>query len=601
MRGCLKFFAAFVLIAALALVLLVVFYFGIPIRGWGSNAERTAGPIPITPAWALEPWVWEDDVNTGAYVRELLDGYREHDIPARTILIDSPWSTRYNDFHVDEQRYPNPKEFFGKLEADGYRVVLWMTSAVCELSKDTAIQDSADWYNMAKEKGYLLNKGKSTKWWKGKGGFIDYRNPEGMQWWRGMQQEVFDLGIDGWKLDGAEVYAFNSLGPLPFPWLKSHDGTITLRQYTDDYYTREYEHGLTQNPEFITLARSIDNGPIESARQGIARDMPGFIANLIPHTHPHGFAPLKAAPVTWVGDNKHEWAEADEGIEEALRDILEAARQGYGVIGSDVAGYTGGYEIPPNIYIRWAQFSTFCGLFLNGGHGERRLWVRSPLEFELVRKAAWLHTELVPYIYRAIVEQHNGGPRLMRPTEHGYEYEFGPAFFVAPIHEDSQQRTFTLPAGKWRYWYGDKELIEGGQTITKNFPMEEFPVYVREGSIIPMKISRDYTGIGQRDWEPFLTLNLYPGAEGESSHYTYHHTSGSGATQVDMVHEGETLKVEVKGAEEPVLLRVRLDKAPAFVTLTAPGNPANGFTYTDGHAVIRCPTIVPELSYEVRF
>ena len=29
-------------------------------------------------------------------------------------------------------------------------------------------------------------------------------------------------------------------------------------------------------------------------------------------------------------------------------------------------------DIAPNIYIRWAEFSAFCGLFLNGGHGERR-------------------------------------------------------------------------------------------------------------------------------------------------------------------------------------------------------------------------------------
>src|SRR5205085_542117 len=42
-------------------------------------------------------------------------------------------------------------------------------------------------------------------------------------------------------------------------------------------------------------------------------------------------------------------------------------------------------EIAPNIYIRWAEFSVFCGFFLNGGHGERRLWKRSQPELEIVR------------------------------------------------------------------------------------------------------------------------------------------------------------------------------------------------------------------------
>ena len=563
MSGCLRRIALIVLFFALCLALFYTFYIGVPIQGWLSREARTAGPIPITPAWALEPWLWEDDVNTGEFVRELLDGYREHDIPARTILIDSPWTLRYNDFTVDETRYPNPAEFFTRLQNEGYRVVLWMTSNVNHTNKDTALTDSRDWFEEAKRNGFLLNAGKDTRWWKGAGGFVDYRNPDAMKWWRGLQQPLFDWGIDGWKLDGAEVYALNSWGPLPTPWLKSHDGTITLRDYTDDYYNHEYEHGLTQNPEFITLARSVDNGPIEEARQGLLRELPEFMAGLpLPTPHPDGFAPLQSAPVTWVGDNDHAWKEEEEGIEEALRDILEAARLGYGVIGSDVGGYSG-RDFPPNVYIRWAQFSTFCGLFLNGGHGERRLWLHPEPVLEEVRKAAWLHSELVPYIYSAIVEQHHGGPALMRPTGNDYQYEFGPAFFVAPIHEDKLTRALTLPPGQWRYWHDDRELLEGGVTFTKDYPIDEFPVYVREGSIIPMKIERDYTGIGERDWSNHITFNIFPGEE--KTEAIYHHTSGRGKITVSVERSENETVIRLTGEPLPHMLRVRMDAAPATV------------------------------------
>ncbi len=111
--------------------------------------------VPITPPWALECWVWEDDHNTAEYTLELLKGYEDHDIPARTVLIDSPWSTRYNDFIVDEQRYPKPAEFFGGLQQRGYRVVLWMTPMVNSQSDDTRIPESADWYAEASAKGHL--------------------------------------------------------------------------------------------------------------------------------------------------------------------------------------------------------------------------------------------------------------------------------------------------------------------------------------------------------------------------------------------------------------------------------------------------------------
>src|SRR5213079_779315 len=96
----------------------------------------------LTPRWALECWLWEDDVNTEAYAKELLAGYAKYDLPVRTLLIDSPWSQRYNDFKVDEDRYPEPTKFFRDLHNQGYRVVLWMTPMVNSTNKDTRIRNS---------------------------------------------------------------------------------------------------------------------------------------------------------------------------------------------------------------------------------------------------------------------------------------------------------------------------------------------------------------------------------------------------------------------------------------------------------------------------
>ena len=93
----------------LLLAVAIYFLFFLPFWGIPFNGQRH-GRVPLTPAWALECWLWEDDINTAERVDELLAGYAEHDIPVRTIIIDSPWSTRLNDFEVDTMRYPQPRQ-----------------------------------------------------------------------------------------------------------------------------------------------------------------------------------------------------------------------------------------------------------------------------------------------------------------------------------------------------------------------------------------------------------------------------------------------------------------------------------------------------------
>jgi alpha-glucosidase (family GH31 glycosyl hydrolase) len=547
-----------IFITILVLFIIAYFYLLLPFWGIPFNSQRH-GQLPLTPAWALECWLWEDDVNTAAYVDELLDGYAEYDIPVRTILLDSPWSLRYNDFEVDTSRYPNPETWFKKLEDNGYRVVLWMTSMVNSYSKDTKIKDSKDWSGEALKKGYLISDDDQAEWWKGVGGFIDYTNPKAMKWWHRLQQTVYDYGIDGWKLDGAATLNWTEILGIPFFYRTSSEGLITTREYMDQYYRNEYQYGLTQNPEFVTLSRSIDRE----------------------YAHPEGFSPFDASPVNWVGDQKHTWKstgknskdgddnkdlvmEGIRGIEMALDHIMASAKLGYNIIGSDVAGFSG-RDIPPRLYMRWAQFSTFCGLFMNGGHGERRLWKRTNEELEVIRKFSWLHTELVPYMYHYVVTAHNGGKRLQTPLDKGtYHYMFGDDFLVAPIYQDSKINSVTLPEGQWRYFFEDSELIDGAQTLEMEFPMDEYPVFVKEGAIIPMDIKRDYTKIGDKNSEGFTTILIYPLSK---NNFTFYHTDNKAKTEISYKNTDVDLTIRLDGTRIAHILNIHTERKPREVIL----------------------------------
>jgi len=558
----------------------VYLLFILPFWGIPFNHSRNLR-VPLTPPWALECWLWEDDQNTSAAVQELLSGYAKNDLPVRTILIDSPWSQRYNDFKVDGMRYPEPEKFFRDLKSKGYRIVLWMTCMVNSRNKDTSITNSQAFYDQARTQGYLAGAGFQLSWWKGRGGFIDYTNPRAMRWWHGLQDQVFDWGIDGWKLDGADTFFSGKISQLPVPFNRTASGWLTTRRYMDRYGREEYQYGLTRNPEFAILVRSLDH----------------------PWSHPEGFSPLDAATVTWVGDNRHTWAHKQRGLEAALTDVLQSAKLGYCVIGSDVAGYHGRGNpddmgpataawlqshstpvtappsanpesskestdpIPPNVYIRWAQFSTFCGLFLNGGHGERRLWKRSWPELEIIRKFSWLHTELVPYMYSHVVQCHNGGLPLMRPLSQGkFHYLFGEHLLVAPIYADRSEWKVSLPAGQWRYFFNDDEILSGPTTIRREFPLDEYPVFVRDGAIIPLNVTRSYTGLGDTNSAGYTTWLVFPGGRSEFTLWhpqTHPHPVGTSL----LVQPGTPLKLEFSGLHEPHLLRIRIEQKPARVVL----------------------------------
>lgn len=534
-----------------------------PFWGWPFRPQGR-GRVPVTPAWALECWLWEDDRNDAAAVRELLDGCRAHDIPVRTVLLDSPWSTRYNDFRFDPARYPDPERFVRGLKAEGYRVVLWMTPMVNSRNPDTAVRDASGFHAAARAKGHLAGDGHQVRWWKGTGSFVDYTHPGALEWWHGMQREVLGWGVDGWKLDGADTL-FSGPGHLPYQ--RAHGGVLSTREYMDLYNREEYRNGLLHNPEFVVMTRAVDD-------------------RYYPLGHPEGFAPLDAAPVAWVGDRTHQWSSAggdgggddrdamrrgtsrrDIGFEGALRDIMASARLGYCVVGDDIGGYHGRGPIPPRLYIRWAQFAAFTGFFLNGGHGERRLWKRTPEELSVIRRYAWLHTELVPYLYTHVVRCHEGAPPLLRPEGDRHQYRLGDDLFVAPIFHDSPHVAVDLPPGRWRLLGNDAEVVEGPRTVERDFALDEFPAYVRDGAIVPMDVSRAYTGFGDAASAGFQTWAIWP--HGDNA-FTAHQTDRSGTTTV-RVTEGDALRVEVSGVRRPHLLRIRREARPASVRLDGVG------------------------------
>ncbi len=70
-------------------------------------------------------------------------------------------------------------------------------------------------------------------------------------------------------------------------------------------------------------------------------------------------------------------------------------------------------------------------------------------------------------------------------------------------------RRVYLPRGAW-YDFWTHERVEGGREISRPVDLETIPLYVREGSILPLGPVKQYTG--EKIDEP-LSVSIYPGAD----------------------------------------------------------------------------------------
>ena len=264
------------------------------------------------------------------------------------------------------------------------------------------------------------------------------------------------------------------------------------------------------------------------------------------------------AAATWSGDITANWDVLQKQISSGLNfsisgipywttDIGAFFVKGHGVPGIGPGLYEGSQqEAYRELYVRWFQFGAFCPLFRSHGtQTPREVWQfgePGDWAYESLVKFDKLRYRLLPYIYSLAWKVTNDHYTLMRPLAMNYkkdkrvwniknQFMFGPAFMVTPVTEhqyfplepDSSKNLATvrdtkvyLPGTtKWYdFWTG--ELHEGGQNISKKTPIDVMPLYVPEGSIIPMGPNKQYAT--EKAEDP-LELRVYTGKDGSFELY----------------------------------------------------------------------------------
>ena len=255
---------------------------------------------------------------------------------------------------------------------------------------------------------------------------------------------------------------------------------------------------------------------------------------------------------------------------------IDAGLIGYWAVSHDL----GGFKTRPTdeLYTRWvAEFGTWCGIMRTHGHDGREPWDYDETAQETLKENLRIRYSLYPYLYTTAWQGYSTGVPMMRAMilEDGSQYTaaawnlnrqyyLGDWFLVAPATSVSDTYvTVWFPPNTTWYHYFTGERYEGGEkgnTVRVFAALDEIPVFVKAGAIVPMGPDVNYAD--EKPLDP-LTLDVYP--RGESS-YTLFEDDGVSRRYITEQAYSETTFVSKVSTDAIRFTISRVDHNPAVYT-----------------------------------
>lgn len=488
---------------------------------YGGNADGViaqirdlTGQAPMYPLWTFGFWQSRERYKSQQETMEVVDKYRELGIPLDGIIQDWQYwgpNSNWNSMNFDNPEFPDPQKMIDHVKKKNAKI---MISIWASFGPDTNPYKDLEKINA------LFN----FKTWPADGGvkvYDAYNEKARDIYWKHLNKGLFSKGIDAWwtdstELDHLDVQERDFDIPTAMGTYRSVVNAFPLMSNKGVY---EHQRAVTSDKRVYLLTRC--------AFAGQQR----YAAN------------------TWSGDVMCNW----ETFRKQIPTGLNFSLSGIPYWNTDIGGffnwpYHGGAENKAyhELYTRWFQYGTFLPMQRSHGSGVKKeiynLGKKGDWVYDSEEKYINLRYALLPYLYstgwqvtdnagsflRALFMDFNEDKKVHTISN---QYMFGKAFLVTPVtrnmyvFSDKEQwkdpyedfsKTGTqdvyLPKGtKWfDFWTG--EVLNGGQMVTKEVPIDIIPLYVRAGSIVPFGPKVQYST--EKKWNN-LEIRIYPGADGE--------------------------------------------------------------------------------------
>lgn len=440
-----------------------------------SRYNAIAGPPVMPPLWAFGSCWWRDDAHLAVHGATanaqdvVLEDARQLQalrIPASCMWIDRPYGTGPNgwgNFQFDAS-FPDPKDMATQLRKQGYNLLLWIANKAWQPSR--LYRDEASIHALFRDVD---------------GSAVDVGRADAYAVFLRELERFVQLGITGYKVDrGGEAE-----DAIPDAQINS------------------------VNIDFARLAA-------ESMERSHSKDYFIFHRNL--NDIGRRYSAL------WEGDSACSFA----GLRAAVMGGLRAGLIDFPMWGSDTGGYL--CDRPAKMLLaRWlavSALSPFMEVLIGPG---RTPWNDYDAEtIAITRKFAQLHHDLIPYIRSLMFEATRSGLPVMRPlmlydptaVDLADEYMVGDGLLVAPILHEDWSRSVYLPSGRWLDYRTSSTVYDGPITIPAIAGLDEVPLFVREGAIIPRGDILKGNNSWRPSWIPRLRLAIFPSTR-EPSRFGY--------------------------------------------------------------------------------
>lgn len=536
-----------------------------------------SGKIPMPPRYAFGYWWSRWWAYSEHELRQLVNNFEAYNIPLEVLVIDMDWHYTDEDhggwtgWTWNRRLFPEPKKFINFLRDKNLKITLNLHPA------SGVKKFEASYPEIAKENGVDPATGKDIPWVSSDRRFVTSMFDH-------ILDPMTDEGVSFWWLDWQQALYDSKLDSLSNTWWLNHT--------------------------FFNHMKSKKEGrPLIFHRWG----------GLGNHRYQIGFS----------GDSYSTW----KTLAYMPYFTSTAANVGYGYWCHDLGGFymhPGDSVIDPELYTRSFQFGVYSPMMRNHSTKNAQL-NKEPWNFDrktmgYIRDAIQRRYKNAPYIYAMARKAHDTGVSLLRPMyyewpneenayKHGNQYMFGDNMLVSPVATPAvdgySEVNVWLPEGEW-YEEASGTLLQGGKVYQRYFAMDEYPVYIKAGSILPFHAGK-VSNLRGND-APYQ-LTVFPG--GQTGSFSVYEDFGDddnygneyATTEVTVNKNDNVIRVEMaprKGSYKEMPAKRDYEvKIPATLRplrVIADGKTLD-YTYdpTDLSTTVSLPGLNPAVAHVVEF